>query len=150
MGMNNKLKAGNNDYPLQKLPSLSPSKTQAKPLTTNNVVGPPRRHTSVFEKEHEYISDLTSSAQSHQNAITVKNKMMETIHGARTDHLSPLTRKMNRMARSTLKQYSQCEAMLKLKQDLRSNLLLRMQQKLKFENASTPMDLLKKDQETIK
>ena len=52
--------------------------------------------------------------------------MMETIHGARTDHLSPLTRKMNKVAKTTLKQYTKHEAMMKLKQDMRTNLLLRM------------------------
>lgn len=64
--------------------------------------------------------------------------------------MSPVTRKMNSVAKATMKQLAAREATMKLKADLKTNLLLRMQQKLNAESGMKPRDLLKRDQETIK
>lgn len=75
---------------------------------------------------------------------------METIRGARADHLSPVTRRMNTMAKATIKHLAAHEAAAKLKADLRTSLLMRMQLKLNAESGEKPKDLLRKDQVTIK
>lgn len=105
---------------------------------------------SLAQLDEDYISDLSSSAQSQQNVILVQNQVMETIRGARAGHLSPVTRKMNSVAKATMKHLTAREAAAKHKADLKTSLLMRMQQKLNAESGMKPKDLLRRDQATIK
>ena len=106
------------------LPSLSPNKTQFNTLNTTNKQRV--RNQSMMQQDYDKITDLSSSAQSQAHILVINDREVETMHGRKISHLSPVTRNLNKAAKTTFKQLGNYEKKLKIKEEMKNSILLRM------------------------
>ena len=68
----------------------------------------------------------SSSAQSFTQTLKIGGRQVETMKGTKLTHLSPITRRMNKIAMKTISQIENHQTQMKVRDELRETLRARM------------------------